>query len=130
MVLLKLKSRLAAFSLVETLVAMIILLTLFFIGIYFFAAAARHGFNVKDMTADHTLEEYINRSIEDFSFTPEKKMLNGWLVARSSEIYNRADSLLYVNFTVFKNDSASSPFKQRYMLVRIKAEGFAVITDH
>ncbi len=111
-----------AFSLVEAIVTMVILLTIFFIGIYFFAAVNQHGFNVQEMTVSNTLDEYVTASKLENNFSTERKELNGWQVSRTSEPYEDVDSMLQVHFVIYKRDSTALPYKQRTLLVRMQSQ--------
>lgn len=124
-----LKYRLQAFSLVEVIVAMVILLTIFFIGIYFFASVNQHGFNVQEMAVQNTLEEYINTSKLANDFSIERKELNGWLVSRTCEPYEDVDSMVQVNFVIYKKASADQPFKQRTLLIRVPPQTVVNTTE-
>ncbi|MBO9620909.1 MAG: hypothetical protein J7539_17950 [Niabella sp.] len=120
MALLKYNRKLKAFSLVESLVTMVLVLVIFFIMIHFFVSLNQSGFNLQRMKAASILNEYVQASSEARSFTTKKETVDGWLVTREALPYPASAALEQVQFTIYKKDSLGTPLLTRTLLVNTK----------
>lgn len=111
---LKDKKTVKAFSLIESIVALVLILLVFFISIHFFVSVNESGFSMQRMNAASTLEEYIQASFLQKDFSVKKEVINNWTVSRESL---PDASLLQVQFTVYKKDSTGTPFITRRFLI-------------
>ncbi|GAB3433153.1 type II secretion system protein [Niabella aquatica] len=106
---LKIRYRLAAYSIIEVIVALVILLFLFFIAIEFFTNVDKAGFNIQKINASNALDTYIFITDSTGDYVTEKNVINGWMVSREVQPYGMADSLVRVQYTVYRKDPALSP---------------------
>ncbi|MCD2424448.1 hypothetical protein LQ567_16835 [Niabella pedocola] len=111
------KKPIAAFSLIESIVALVLVLLVFFISIHFFVSVKESGFSMQRMSAASTLEEYIQASFLHKDFSVKKEVVNNWTVSRESSPDAKEAALLQVRFTVYKRDSLGAPFLTRTFLV-------------
>lgn len=114
----KIKS-IQAFSMLESIVALALILLLFFISIYFFVSVKESGFSMQRMNAAAALEDYIQISFGQKNFSVKKEMINSWTVSREAQPDIKDTALLQVRFTVYKKDSLGTPFITRSFLVPV-----------
>lgn len=129
MAVLKLKHKIPAFSLVEVLVAFVILLLIFFIAIQFFTNINLSGFDIQKINASNTLDDYIYQSRKNGNFSMARDSMNGWNLTREATPYEDADSLLQVTFTVYKKDSLATPLLSRTVLIDIHNHQPSVLNE-
>lgn len=111
------KTPIRAFSLIESIVALVLVLLVFFISIHFFVSVKESGFSMQRMQAASTLEEYIQASFLHKDFSVKKEVIDHWTVSRESSADAKEPALLQVRFTVYKRDSLGAPFLTRTFLV-------------
>jgi type II secretory pathway pseudopilin PulG len=112
--------RLAANSLVEVIVALVILLFLFFIVIEFFTNVDQTSLTTGKMNAANALNEYIYQTEKQKTFGTAKEAINGWLVSREIQPYSSGDSLATITYTVYSNDSLLTPLLMKNKITSIK----------
>ncbi|MCF3107865.1 hypothetical protein LL912_03650 [Niabella sp. CC-SYL272] len=111
------KTAVRAFSLIESVLALVLVLLVFFICIHFFVSVKESGFSLQRMNAASTLEEYIQASFLHQDFSVKKEVIHNWTLSRESSPDAAAPALLRVRFTVYKRDSLGAPFITRTFLV-------------
>lgn len=112
--------RLTASSLVEVIVALVILLFLFFIVIEFFTNVGKSSATTGKLSAAGALNEYIYHTETQKKFTTGKDEINGWLVSREVRAHPSGDSLATIIYTVYTNDSLYTPLLTRNKITSIK----------
>ncbi|WP_300600657.1 hypothetical protein [Niabella sp.] len=112
------KKAFGAFSLIESIVALVLILVVFFISIHFFVSVKESGFNIQRMQAESALDEYIQASFLHRDFSIKKETVDSWTVSRESSQDTKEAALRQVRFTVYKRDSLAAPFITRSFLVR------------
>lgn len=112
--------RLAANSLVEVIVALVILLFLFFIVIEFLTSVDQSSLTTGKISAANALNEYIYHTETKKTFNTGKEEINGWLVSREVQPYTAADSLVMITYTVYGNDSLIAPLMIKNKITSIK----------
>ncbi|SDD44312.1 hypothetical protein [Niabella drilacis] len=112
---------LRAFSLIESVVALVLILLVFFISIHFFVSVKQSGFSMQRMNAAGALDDYIQNSLSRQDFSIQKEVINNWAVSREASPDTREPALLQVRFTVYKKDSLAAPLLTRVLLVRSPA---------
>ena len=105
----KLHFRLRAYSIIEVIVALIILLFLFFIAISFFVTVNKTGFDIQKLNAGNALNEYMLLTKINKTFFTDKAIINGWNISREVHAYPGTDSIVKITYTVYGKDSAASP---------------------
>lgn len=111
--------RLTASSLVEVIVALVILLFLFFIVIEFFSSIAQSSGIAGKMSAANALNEYIRDTESQKKFNSAKEEVNGWLVSREVQLHPAGDSLATIAYTVYARDTLYTPLLTRNKITRI-----------
>lgn len=111
-----LKYKLNAYSLVEVITALIMLLFLFFIAITFFVTINQAGFDVQRMTATNALEQYISTTDREQTYRTSKELINGWLVSREVQPYGNKRDLIKIEYMVYKKEAGLKPIFTRTLI--------------
>ena len=112
--------RLTASSLAEVIVALVILLFLFFIVIEFFTSVGQSSATTGKLSAAGALNEYVYHTETQKIFTTAQEEINGWLVSREVEAYPSIDSMATIVYTVYRRDSLYTPLLTRHKITSIK----------
>ena len=111
------KRTLKAYSILEVVIALIILLLLFFIAIEFFVTVNNAGFNIQKKNAEDALYEYIATTKEARSLHSETAEINGWKIGCEIAPYKELDSLVQITYTVFKKGTANDTLIKKMILM-------------
>jgi hypothetical protein len=119
MALLALKRKMGAFSVIEAIVTMVLILTVFFITAHFFVSVNASGQGIMRIKAGSVLDTYIHSAFARKDFSNKRTMLNDWPVATSTTEYQQGTGMIQVTFIIYKKDG-STPFLSREFLVNMK----------
>ncbi|MFT4093084.1 MAG: hypothetical protein QM640_05540 [Niabella sp.] len=103
------KYHITAYSIIEVIVALVIILFLFFIATEFLMNMNKQGFNVQRIEAANALDEYMQTTNAAKDFSTAKTQINGWTVSREVQPFPGADSLISIQYIVYKKDSTLTP---------------------
>ena len=107
----KLKYKLVATSLVETLIASVISAICFSVGLMIYINVLKSGFSNLKTEAKLYIEKDIQISIEQNKFKSENTFLEHFLLANSVEFYQKKDDLLIIKYLV-KNSKGKTILEQ------------------
>ncbi|ANH80031.1 hypothetical protein A8C56_02690 [Niabella ginsenosidivorans] len=109
--------QLKAFSLIESVITLVLILVVFFITMQFFVSLNASGFSLQKQKAGNVLDDYLQASLTHRDFNTQKTMVDGWPVTRETTPYRNIDGISQVVFTIFKRDSANTPLITRLLLI-------------
>ncbi|HRO44817.1 hypothetical protein [Agriterribacter sp.] len=95
--------RLTAATILETLVAMVILLTLFGIATTVFIQVTGSTYAVNKMATRYTLNRYIVQTAELKTYFNEEFEEAGIRINKQVEVYDKGDNMVKIIFTVYDN---------------------------
>ena len=110
--------RLSAATIVETLVAMVIILVVFGITTTVLVQTSVSSFSVKKIKAAQLVNTLFAKSINEKAFFSEEVNLDGWVIKKDVQPYYRNNNVLAIRITVLDNDSKELDKEQR--LIRQK----------
>lgn len=115
------KYLLPANSLVEVIVALIILLFVFSIVIEFLTRINPSSLNAKKIEASGVLNSFIKDTEKQKKYFTSKEQINNWLVSKEIQTEPRSDSLSQIRYTVSDiGDSLLTPLIIKYKIVNLK----------
>ena len=115
------KYHLPANSLVEVVVALIILLFIFSIVIEFLTRINPSALNAKKIEASGVLNSYITDTEKQKKYFTSKEQINNWLVSKEILTIPASDSLLQIRYSVYgSGDSLLTPLIIKYKIVNLK----------
>ncbi|HEX7755850.1 MAG TPA: hypothetical protein VF421_10930 [Niabella sp.] len=117
MVVLKFRSKLNAFSILESVTTMVLILIIFFIALQFFVSLNQSGFSLQKEQAKGILNDFVQTSLRQKNFTTDKMVIDSWPVTREKISYKNLTDVDQIIFTIYKRDSAATPLLVRYLLV-------------
>jgi hypothetical protein len=116
MAILTVKRKLKAFSIIEAIVTMVLILTVFFITAHFFITISASDHSTMRVKANSVLDAYIHASFVKNDFSNKRTKLNDWPVATITSEYRNVPGMIQVSFIIYKKDG-STPFLSREFLV-------------
>ncbi|HMR85270.1 MAG TPA: hypothetical protein PKE30_19135 [Niabella sp.] len=114
------KYKFVASSIIEVTVALVLLLFLFFIVIEFLVSVSKADFELHKAEAAYTLDAYIAKSEQEKNFYTTKEVLNDWEVSREVKQYEDKDSLLQIEYKIYRRDSLMAPYLKKVVLIDLK----------
>jgi len=119
MALLTVNTKLKAFSIIESIVTMVLILTVFFITVHFLVSLNQSGYNTQRLKARSALDSYIRSAFAQKEFSNNSTIQDGWPVATISNRYKETEDMIQVSFIVYKKDNSGQQFIHREFLVLI-----------
>lgn len=95
--------RITSATILETLVAMVILLTLFGIATTIFVQVTGSTYSVNKMAARYALDRYIAQTAELKTYFNEEFEEVGIHINKQVEVYNKGDNMVKIIFSVYDN---------------------------
>jgi hypothetical protein len=97
-------SKLKAFTLLETMVALVIIFTVFGITTAVITQTALHGISIRKLRAESLLNEYAGRTIRQKEFFNAEERRDDFLLRREMTLYPGYDSLLCIHYYIYNPD--------------------------
>jgi hypothetical protein len=110
--------RLSAATLVEAMVAMVIILVIFGITTTVLVQTSLRSFSVKRIKAAQLVNTLFAKTISERSFFNEEVTLDGWIIRKDVQQYNGNNRVLEIKIIVLDDDSNELENEQR--LIRQK----------
>ena len=99
--------RCSAFSLPETIVALVIILAVFVMGTMILTGTARTGVTVKQLRANELLRQLAQKTRESRLFSTDSMVVDEFRLYRFVSLYPGYDSLLVIHYTVLDQNNKS-----------------------
>jgi len=97
--------RYKAFSLTETIVAMVIILAVFATGTMILTGTGRAGVSVQQLKANGLLQLFAHQTREMRLFSSDSEMVEGFRLYRVVSPYPGYDSLLQIHYSIFDQNN-------------------------
>ncbi|KAI9443775.1 hypothetical protein F5148DRAFT_1293012 [Russula earlei] len=93
-----------ASTMVEVIVALVIIMLIFMITTFFFVNATKGGFTVNQAKGEGILEEYMTATREEKLFTDEVAKREDFYIERTVKSYPGEDALWMISFTLYNKN--------------------------
>lgn len=110
--------RVPAATIVETVVAMVIILVMFGITTSVLVQTSLHSFSVKKIKAAHIINDYFSKTAEENLFFNEEVAKDGFVVKKEIENYRQNGQVIAITVSVLDNNSDVIQVQKR--LFRVK----------
>lgn len=117
MAVLTISKRLKAFSVTESIVTMVVLLSVFFTVMHFLATVNESSPGAQRIKAASVLNTHVQQRLEQKEFTNSRVMVNNWTISTESVPYSNAEGIMQVSFTIYKREAPETPIITRTLLV-------------
>jgi hypothetical protein len=107
--------RLSAATIIEAIVAMVIILVLFGITTTVLVQTSVHSFSIKKIKATQLVNTYFTKTATEKAFFNEEIVLDDLTIRKEVQPYSRNEDLLAVKITVLDNNDKELETGQRLM---------------
>jgi type II secretory pathway pseudopilin PulG len=112
------QQRVSGATIVETIVAMVIILVLFGITTTIFVQTSLHSLSVKKIRAAQLANEFYITMIDEKNFDNEEVTKDDFLIKKNIEVYSKNSNVLAITITVLDNNDKEIETQKR--LIRLK----------
>jgi predicted MPP superfamily phosphohydrolase len=112
------QQRISGATIVETIVAMVIILVLFGITTSIFVQTSLHSFSVKKIRAAQLANEFFLKMSDDKNFNNEEVTKDDFLIKKNIEVYSKNGNVLAITIIVLDNNNKEIENQKR--LIRVK----------
>ncbi|MBI4646420.1 MAG: hypothetical protein HY738_07460 [Bacteroidia bacterium] len=96
--------KIAAVSLIEAIVAMVIIMLVYSASVMIFVNTSEAGNASVKLKAWSALEEYINRTVNEKNYIDEKTKAGNLILTRKTAAYENIEGLLTIEFKACRSD--------------------------